>query len=229
MASGMTGRLSHVGAESKQDVGRVPARRESIREQMGPLPARWGSVQPEIGAVADADLRRPRSEHSCKQLPRFPWPDQAIFAAGTRSGQGAESTRLQGLRRGPNVATMVPMVARLRIVLFAVAVLALARVAYAQNIHIEIQGDPWKASPSEERQQYLRGREADKMSRRGYVCYPEVGTVPGCTWAKPERERTERVKAHWGECYPADLGIKGRICRRITPDYSAWYCSRRRQ
>jgi hypothetical protein len=113
------------------------------------------------------------------------------------------------------------MVARLRTVLFAVAVLTLARVAYAQNIDITIQGNPWKASPMEERQQYLRGREADEMIRKGYTCYHEMGTAAGCTWAKPERDSTPI--AHWGKCKQVPGPPKGRICERIAPYSSGFY------
>ncbi|HJX62993.1 MAG TPA: hypothetical protein VJ860_03480, partial [Polyangia bacterium] len=153
-----------------------------------------------------------------------PWrPATARLVGGcVRPGHGGAREAgfdALGLRRSPNGVTMSRMAARLCIVLLAVAVLTLARAAYAQNINITIQGDPWKASPSEERQQYLRGREADKMIRKGYICYHEAGTAPGCTWAKPERERTERVKAHWGDCWkdPYDYP-KGRICERVTPE-----------
>jgi hypothetical protein len=48
------------------------------------LPDLASAVQPEMVAIADADLRRPRNEHSCKQIPRLPWPD----TARTGSGQG---------------------------------------------------------------------------------------------------------------------------------------------
>ena len=113
---------------------------------------------------------------------------------------------------------MVCMVARLRAVLFAVAFLTLTRIAYAQNIDITIQGNPWKASPSEERQRYLRGREADEMVRKGYICYREAGTTE-CSWAKPEIE----TRAHWEECTQSDYALKGRICHRVTPDGAGWY------
>ena len=109
---------------------------------------------------------------------------------------------------------MVGMVAKSRAVLFAVAVLTLARSAYAQNIDITIQGDPWKPSPLEARKQYLRGREADEMIRKGYVCYREVGSSE-CSWAKPERDSTPR--ARWGKCKQSPSPPKGRVCERITP------------
>jgi len=110
------------------------------------------------------------------------------------------------------------MMARLRTVLFAVAALTCTRIAYAQDINITIEGDPWKPSPMEARKQYLRGREADEMVRKGYVCYREVGSSE-CSWEKPERTTI----AHWGKCEQSRGTLNGRICERITPSSSAWY------
>jgi hypothetical protein len=99
------------------------------------------------------------------------------------------------------------MLARLRIVPVAAAILTLTRIAYAQNIDLEA------------RKQYLRGREADEMIRKGYVCYHEAGSTLGCTWAKPERA----TRAHWGKCKQEPGPVKGRMCERITSNSSGSY------
>jgi hypothetical protein len=118
-------------------------------------------------------------------------------------------------------AAIADVVAKLRAVLFAVAVLTLARSAYAQNIDITIRGDPWKVSPSEARKQYLRGREADEMIRKGYKCFRLPSGA--CSWEKLE-DFGFSTTAKWGKCEQSRGAVKGRICERQTSYSVTQHC-----
>lgn len=104
----------------------------------------------------------------------------------------------------------------MRTVLFAVAVLTFTRIAYAADINIAIPADELQ-----DMRQYRRGREADEMVRKGYVCVRYGGSA--CSWEKLE-DFGFVTKARWGKCKQS-LGVpKGRMCERRTPTSAGfWY------
>ncbi len=111
---------------------------------------------------------------------------------------------------------MVGMVARLRAVLFAVAVLTLTRMAFAVDINITIPADELQ-----DMRQYRRGREADEMVRKGYKCFRLPSGV--CSWEKLE-DFGFVTEARWGKCKQSLGTLKGRMCERRTPNSAGfWY------
>ena len=104
----------------------------------------------------------------------------------------------------------------MRTVLFAVAVLTFTGIAYAADIDITIPADELQ-----DMRQYRRGREADEMVRKGYVCVRYGGSA--CSWEKLE-DFGFVTKARWGKCKQSPGTLKGRMCERRTPNSAgSWY------